>query len=484
MPPRPPTPPATDMSLMGTSGLRIQSGFLFEEYHKDLVGQKGMQVYKQMRDEDPIIGGFLYALDMLIMRVLRKAELKPNTGPRAKIAATFVDECLKDMALPFTDVLAEALSMVVFGWAFLEIGFKLRHGPAPVDPETGAPDPLVTSKYTDGRIGWSDWEPRAQETLYKWLQHPDTRRVIGMHQLDVLAGCEAHIPFRKGMHFTTTKRKRNPEGRSMLRNAYRAWYRKRHIEDIEGVGIERDLAGLPIIYAPPEIFSAKRNADQANLFNHLKDIVTGIRRDNQEGILMPLQYDARGKTLYDLQLLSTGGSRQFDTSRIVERYDTRIAMSFLADFLMLGHDGNGSFALSKNKNEMFSLSIETLLVRLIDPVNTAIVDLCMLNGFAPDDAPVLEPPDIEDITLAELSEYLQKLGLAGFVFAGGEDGDEAAQLALQQALLAKARLPVPSKLARNPEPRGRPGINPAGQTGTGGAKQTGRKKPVSRDSAD
>ena len=34
-----------------------------------------------------------------------------------------------------------------------------------------------------------------------------------------------------------------------------------------------------------------------------------------------------GKPLYDLKLLTTGGSRQFDTDKVIQRYDHRIAMS-------------------------------------------------------------------------------------------------------------------------------------------------------------
>ena len=48
---------------------------------------------------------------------------------------------------------------------------------------------------------------------------------------------------------------------------------------------------------------------------------------------------------YDLKLLSTGGRRQFDTNAIIARYDARIAMSCLADFILLGHDKVGTLAL-------------------------------------------------------------------------------------------------------------------------------------------
>jgi hypothetical protein len=52
------------------------------------------------------------------------------------------------------------------------------------------------------------------------------------------------------MLFRTKSRKGSPEGKSILRNAYRSWYFKRRIQEIEGIGIERDLAGFPTLTAP------------------------------------------------------------------------------------------------------------------------------------------------------------------------------------------------------------------------------------------
>jgi hypothetical protein len=36
----------------------------------------------------------------------------------------------------------------------------------------------------------------------------------------------------------------------MLRTAYRPWFMKKRLEEFESIGIERDLAGLPIMWLP------------------------------------------------------------------------------------------------------------------------------------------------------------------------------------------------------------------------------------------
>ena len=136
------------------------------------------------------------------------------------------------------------------------------------------------------------------------------------------------IPIDKALLFRTKSRKNNPEGKSILRNAYRSWYFKRRIQEIEGIGVERDLAGYPVIYAPEgyDIWSEDEAATAIRA--SLEGMVRSVRRDESEGLVLPYGYE--------LKLLSTGGARQFDTNAIINRYDTRIAMTVLADFILSG----------------------------------------------------------------------------------------------------------------------------------------------------
>lgn len=138
------------------------------------------------------------------------------------------------------------------------------------------------------------------------------------------------------------------DDRSILRNAYRSWHFKRRIQEIEGIGIERDLAGLPVIYTPEDM-DIWNSEDEtiSRIRAELENMVRGVRRDEREGLVLPGGFK--------MELLSTGGSRQFDTNAIIDRYDTRIAMTVLADFIFLGHQQNGSWALSSDKTELFAM---------------------------------------------------------------------------------------------------------------------------------
>ena len=77
-----------------------------------------------------------------------------------KKAAEFVESCLHDMDMPWTDVVGEILSCLTYGWSLHEIVYKRRMG--------RKRDPRLESKFDDGLIGWQKLPIRSQESLYKW----------------------------------------------------------------------------------------------------------------------------------------------------------------------------------------------------------------------------------------------------------------------------------------------------------------------------
>lgn len=420
------------LAVIGSSGLKQYSGFVVEEFLRELQGPRWRAAIKEMSEQDPIVGAVLFAIEMLLRKVTWSF-VPGDTTREAKDEADYFDSCLHDMESNWEDSLAEILSFLAHGFAYHETNYKIRAG------ETD--DPATTSKFNDGRIGWRSFAGRAQDSLWKWEFDPENQnRLLGMWQIAPPYFNPVMIPIEKALLFRTTVKKGNPEGRSILRNAYRPWYFKKAIENIEGVGVERDLAGLPVIYAPPEIMDAQASADKQALYAKLKEIATNIRRDHQEGVVFPMQYDDAGNQLYKLELLSAGGSRQFDTSAIVNRYDQRIAMVSLADFILIGHESVGSFALTSSKQSMFVAACDAWLDMVADVINTdAVPRLRKLNGFTGPVRPRLEHGEIKDVDLAALGTYLQALSAAGAPLFPNP--------ALLEKLLRNADLPVPSEEA-------------------------------------
>lgn len=392
---------------MGRTGLTRFGGYISEEWLPELQGRKGAEVYKRMADSDAIIGGYLFAIKEIAKSVPWFA-VPANSSEEGQEDAKYLESCIYDMSTPWPSTLDEIFSILIFGWGYFEKVFKIRRGPRQKDPR-------FHSQYKDGHIGWAKWAPRAQESLNEWIYDEDTDTLIGMSQIPAPDYRERRIPLSKALHFVTTSSKGNPEGRSPLRNARRSHYMKTNIEDLEGIGIERDLAGYPTLYIPLEVFEQKTDSAAA-AYNDFMDVISNIRRDEAEGILLPAVFDANGNRLYEFKLLASSGTRQFDTSRVINRYDTRIALTVMADFLLLGQQKQGSYALSDTKSKMFYQSLMSLLDNIAETINTqAVPELFELNGWERDELPYLAHGKAEPVNLEALGNFLERLTNMGMV---------------------------------------------------------------------
>ena len=314
------------MKEYGRIGQNRWNGMFYEEFLPELHGIRGIKVYREMERNDDTVGAILFAIKMLIRRATWSVE-PMGDSIKDKEAAEFVESCMHDMQSTWTDTISEILSFLPYGWSYHEIVYKRRMGKSS--------NRSLSSKYSDGLVGWQKLPIRAQDTLYKW-EYDEKDNLIGMTQMPPPDYGFYTIPLQKAMLFRTESVKDNPEGRSVLRNAYRSWYFKRRIQEIEAIGVERDLAGLPVITGPEDLDLWDPNDSGAvKTYAALVHMVKNIRRNEYEGLVLPYGYKA--------ELLSTGGTRQFDTNAIINRYDTKIAQTVLADFIMLGHEKVGSF---------------------------------------------------------------------------------------------------------------------------------------------
>lgn len=397
---RRPAAQVVGFSEMGHSGLKLRQGRIDEEFLFELKGRNGIKVYKEMSENDSGIGAVLFACSMLIRQAKRTILPFDEKSAIDKEVAEFVDSNFEDMSHTPQDLLTEILSMLSYGWAYHEIVYKKRNG-------TNFNKPGESSKHKDGLIGWRKLPLRSQDSLDRW-EVDSEGGVTGLWQRADSAN-PRYIPISKSLLFRTQSNKNSPEGRSILRSSYRDWYFKKRIQEIEGVGIERDLAGLPVLQTPEnlDIWDAN-NPNMAQMRREAEMVVRNVRRDEQEGILLPFGWE--------LSLLSTGGQRNFDTSKIIDRYSTGIAMTVLADFIVLGHNNRyGSFALAGSKTHMFGMAITGWLESIRAVFNRyAIPRLLAINGMDAERVPQLVFSDTEVPNLAELGKYINDLYKAGF----------------------------------------------------------------------
>jgi len=400
-----------DFREIGRTGLKRMGGQIHEEFLTSLKGQKAIDKYEEMRDNDPIVGASLFAIKNLV----RQADWKVVPGGdrlKDEKAAEFVETAIHDLDIPWQAFIDEVMSMLVFGWSFFEVVYKKRTGNS-FDPEEG-------SEYDDGKIGWKKFAVRSQDSWWDW-EFDDRGKLTAFLQQPWPDFKVRRIPRDKGLLFRTTYYKDNPEGRSILRNAYRPWFFKKRIEELEGIGIERDLAGLPHFKVPANILKSTATETEKATLERIKEMGKNIRNDEEGVIITPAVYDDNGNPLFEFDLVSTKGRKKFSTGEVIDRKSREIAMSMLADFIIIGHESVGSFALASSKTKIFSTAIGAYMDAIAEEINKrAIPQLLAMNGMMDVNSPKLQHSDIETIDLDLLAKYIVALSNVGIDLTGDD----------------------------------------------------------------
>ena len=422
-----------DIAEIGSTGLKRFGGIIFEEFLRELqTTDKRYRIEREMSENDASISAMLFAIEMLSRQtqVIVTAGDETENGEKGR---EFLEGNMNDMSHTWDDFRSDVLrGMLVHGFHLNEEVYKKRLGP---DHE----DKNCRSKFNDGLIGWKKLPIRSQDTIWDgWIydENGDLEAIKQQAYFEEHRTETVIIPYEKILHFRTTAHKGNPEGRSCLRGAFRSWIFKKRIENILATGIERDLAGLPIMWVPPEWTDPKASAEDKAALAKAKRIVERTKRDEQEGMVLPMLLDENGNKLVDFQLLTTGGKRQFDVVGVIKMYENMILRTTLSSFIKLGEDKVGSYSLSENMTAIFANAIDTWLNHFDTVINHfAIPRLFALNpSLGVDNLPKISHGPIEKKDLDKTIENLVKMTQAGAAVFPNDK--------LTNFLLAEQDLPV------------------------------------------
>jgi len=375
---------AVTYSEFGVSGLKQFGGSVQEERLRELRGRSGRIKKREMRLNDSTLGAMFFG----ITNAMRQASwrIRPASESAAdKKAAEFIESVLfSDMSWDWDTTLALIIEeMLEQGFSLNEIVLKKRLGDTPPQYTRNPAE----SFYDDGLIGVRKLAPRPAVSLtegQEWI-FDDNGGVLGINQSNLYPAKRSKrpttiaIPMEKLLLFRTTPHPaNNPEGLEIHRNSYVSWWFKTNIQELEGIGVERDLSGIPVVYLGKGTTSTGANSD----FELAKSLVVNLRNDEQAGVVIPhpkLNNDGVGMLL---ELLSTDSRRSYDTSAIVGRYDRAMAMSVLAQFLFLGMSSTGSFALAQYQGDLFTLAITAFLNNISSIFNRHLIPkLIKINPF-------------------------------------------------------------------------------------------------------
>ena len=340
--------PQGPTGVYGIRGLKTAAGRINEEWNVLLKSwNKEVKTYLEMRD-DVIVGTLLDAIKLPLLRATFEVNPAPANTPGDQAAADWLYEAINRMKRQtWQSHVNDCLDALDFGFSVGEI---------------------VLEKRTDGRLWPKNIDPRGQETLDRWSFGTEEERdtALSFIQRDPNGGGTYDIPLSKCVHVTFRGRKGNPQGKSLLRSIFRPWRMCKDLENLEAIGIERDVGGMPMATLPEGDVSPEDEED-------LKDALKNLRMDDAMYLLLP-----NGVTVAPY----AAGSKQYNIAEVIERKQKEILGRLFAQFLKLGMDNVGTQALVKGSQDFFMLALGSVQDALQEAWNQQLVPyLFAFNTF-------------------------------------------------------------------------------------------------------
>lgn len=372
-------PIETAHNYSGVTGLRRTAGIpslIYEEQKRDLRFPRAAKTYKEMSVEAPVIASILYLCNSAIRSLGWTVRGKDTDSDADKAAAEFIERNIEDMDTPWSQVIEEALSVLVYGFCFLETVYR-------IDAQSG-------------EIMWRDFAPRSQSSLVGWKFEGDS--CTHFIQFDAVHGQIVEIPLARGVLININKTRRNPEGQSLLRSCYVPYRYLQQLQQIEAIGIERAMNGFPVITTPETVDLRGDSDDASKIRAELDNIGQGVRNDSIDYIAMPEGWN--------LRLLTPDTNRAVDVDKTIKRYNSQIASSFSANIQDMAAAVNASAA--NVQQSLLNQALQSFVNNIAETFNKyAVGKLLKLNGF--EGRAELVPDRVKQPSLGEIALMLRAM---------------------------------------------------------------------------
>lgn len=401
-------PDSFRLNEMGGSGFPVFAGVPQEELRRELNFPQSIQTFKEMQLHSAVAAS-LKLPELLISKADYKLKPPENATKKELKQTELVKEMLDDMQdCSFDEFLVSVSSALAYGFCITEKVFYRRN------KKSG-------SKYNDNLIGIKKLAYRNQTTIQRFLFSDDGNDLTGCVQnlsghsdfFSRLAnkGNEIKLPRSKFMLFRTGQHNGNPVGKSPLINAYTAWRFLVELEKIEAQGVAKDLNGVPMLSIPAQYMAADATPAQKTIYEYYMRVLNNMQAGVQSGIIIPSATDPETRQpLFKLELLSADGKKNFNTTDIKKYYRDAIHIALFADLLILGTSNTGSYNLATTKQTLMGAFVEQFLTMVRNVVNKELIEqIYDLNGWDRSRACKLDFDSAADVSLEELSKYVQRI---------------------------------------------------------------------------
>lgn len=408
---------APGLGATSATGVVHYGGMIYYQDEKDRAWSDQFARDETIREmqNNPILGGVLRQIAMFIRQV--KWQLDPaDDSDEAKKIRDYFQRQLDGMRNQWPGgTMPQILTYLAWGWATLEIMYKVF-----VD-EDGVK-----------RFGWDQWRLIPQETRWKWVFDESTGEATHIVQLDVQNNKEIPIPLFKCIHIRDTSRNNSPEGFTLFRIVYDAYFYRSGFQQLEGSLFER-YGGVQVARLPGDDIENKSPAYLA-----LQQIVATLGVNSQTGLILASDKDpTTNEYIQDFEIVApASGATVPSADPIINRYANEMVGVYGAAVTRTGQDGSGSYALADVQSEVFLQNMTAYLDNIQDAIfNQAFIPLANMpyNQFPMELMPKLSHGKLDKIALKDLGTYITSLAQSGEL----QDSAE-----LRVWLAQQAQLPV------------------------------------------
>jgi hypothetical protein len=301
-------------------------------------------VYEEMVNSDSGVDVSLRAAKMPVMGADYFVEPFDASQESADIAEFVQYNLLEGTQAPFLNVLEDILRMYEYGFSVLEKVYEEREW---------APKRSGANRRTYTML--RKLAPRPTPTITK-LEYDDNGGPMSVVQNAIQADGkpkEKTIDIQKAIIFTNNRKGGNLEGKSLLRTAYRPWYFKTNLYNIDGIQKERHGMGFPVIELPPGYKKADKDAAH--------ELIRNIRTNEHGGAVIPPKWV--------LRFLELPG-QPVNVMESIEHHNGAIMLNTMTQFLLLGLEGKGGGrATSGSHQDMFNKSLRYVANQICDSIN-------------------------------------------------------------------------------------------------------------------
>lgn len=212
----------------------------------------------------------------------------------------------------------------------------------------------------------------------------------------------------------------NPVGYSAFDAAYNAWREKGLINDFLIMGVQKDMAGIPILEVPQSLLDAagESGSDAWYTVEALKDQMTNLHAGDQSFMIMPSDThseNGQGQKLYNITFKGIDGTgKVFDLEKLIDQRNRAIHKALGALNINSAEQGTASYNSLEGQTNIQYHYVKSDC-RVIDEMwNKQVFPwLLRLNRIDvnPEDIPVWEHGEVQEVSLEEFSKYIQRTKL-------------------------------------------------------------------------